>query len=60
MIVPKMGMGTFRLTGATVIDAVQTALEVGYRAIDTAQIMAMKLKLVKPLPTVVYHIMNYF
>lgn len=38
MIVPQFGVGTFRLSGQTVIDSVKTALEVGYRAIDTAQI----------------------
>ncbi|MBR7538686.1 aldo/keto reductase, partial [Mycobacterium tuberculosis] len=31
-------VGTFRLTGQTVIDSVRNALDVGYRAIDTAQI----------------------
>ncbi|CAB1220595.1 2,5-diketo-D-gluconic acid reductase B [Acinetobacter bouvetii] len=40
MIVPKFGMGTFRLSGQTLIDSVTTALEVGYRAVDTAQIYA--------------------
>lgn len=40
MIVPKFGVGTFRLTGDTVIHSVKTALEVGYRAVDTAQIYA--------------------
>lgn len=39
-IVPQFGVGTFRLSGQTVIDSVKTALEVGYRAIDTAQIYA--------------------
>ena len=38
MIVPQFGVGTFRLTGETVIHSVKTALEVGYRAVDTAQI----------------------
>lgn len=37
-IVPQFGVGTFRLTGDTVIQSVKTALEVGYRAVDTAQI----------------------
>ena len=37
-IVPQFGVGTFRLTGQTVIDSVKTALDVGYRAVDTAQI----------------------
>lgn len=37
-IVPQFGVGTFRLTGQTVIDSVKNALEVGYRAVDTAQI----------------------
>ena len=40
MIVPKLGLGAFRLSGQTVIDSVKTALEVGYRAVDTAQIYA--------------------
>jgi 2,5-diketo-D-gluconate reductase B len=36
--IPSFGVGTFRLTGRTVIDSVRTALELGYRAVDTAQI----------------------
>ncbi len=36
--IPDLGLGTFRLTGDTVIASVRNALEVGYRAIDTAQI----------------------
>nr|WP_314541801.1 2,5-didehydrogluconate reductase DkgB [uncultured Massilia sp.] len=38
MSIPSFGVGTFRLTGQTVIDSVRTALDVGYRAVDTAQI----------------------
>jgi 2,5-diketo-D-gluconate reductase B len=38
MSIPAFGVGTFRLTGQTVIDSVGTALELGYRAVDTAQI----------------------
>lgn len=38
MNLPSFGVGTFRLTGQTVIDSVRNALDVGYRAIDTAQI----------------------
>lgn len=37
-IIPQFGVGTFRLTGQTVIDSVKMALDVGYRTIDTAQI----------------------
>ncbi|MBQ1765218.1 MAG: 2,5-didehydrogluconate reductase DkgB [Aquincola sp.] len=36
--IPRFGLGTFRLQGQTVIDSVLNALELGYRAIDTAQI----------------------
>ncbi len=36
--IPNFGVGTFRLSGQTVIDSVKNALDVGYRAIDTAQI----------------------
>jgi len=38
MSIPTFGVGTFRLTGQIVIDSVRTALELGYRAVDTAQI----------------------
>ncbi|MCD9028187.1 2,5-didehydrogluconate reductase DkgB [Luteimonas sp. BDR2-5] len=38
MPVPAFGLGTYRLKGQTVIDSVRTALDLGYRAIDTAQI----------------------
>ncbi len=36
--IPPFGVGTFRLTGQAATDSVRNALEVGYRAIDTAQI----------------------
>lgn len=36
--IPDLGLGTFRLTGSAVVDSVRNALEIGYRAIDTAQI----------------------
>ncbi len=35
---PALGLGTFRLTGQTVIEAVKSGLALGYRHIDTAQI----------------------
>ncbi|MDR9892656.1 2,5-didehydrogluconate reductase DkgB [Pseudenterobacter timonensis] len=38
MTIPAFGLGTFRLKGDVVIASVKTALELGYRAIDTAQI----------------------
>lgn len=36
--IPPIGLGTFRLQGQIVIDAVTTGLALGYRHIDTAQI----------------------
>lgn len=36
--IPSFGVGTFRLTGQTVMDSVRNALDLGYRAVDTAQI----------------------
>ncbi|MCA8478418.1 MULTISPECIES: 2,5-didehydrogluconate reductase DkgB [Burkholderia] len=36
--IPAFGLGTYRLKGQVVIDSVRNALELGYRAIDTAQI----------------------
>lgn len=38
MSVPLFGLGTFRLKDQTVMNSVRDALEIGYRAIDTAQI----------------------
>ncbi len=38
MSIPSFGLGTFRLKGQVVIDSVKAALELGYRAIDTAQV----------------------
>ncbi|MCS3432508.1 2,5-didehydrogluconate reductase DkgB [Klebsiella sp. BIGb0407] len=38
MTLPVFGLGTFRLQDDVVITSVKTALELGYRAIDTAQI----------------------
>ena len=35
---PPLGLGTFRLQGQAAIDSVATGLELGYRAVDTAQI----------------------
>lgn len=38
MSIPSFGVGTFRLTGQAAVDSVRNALDVGYRAVDTAQI----------------------
>ena len=38
MTIPLLGLGTFRLKDQVVIDSVSQALELGYRAIDTALI----------------------
>lgn len=38
MRIPKFGVGTFRLQEQVVVDSVRNALELGYRAVDTAQI----------------------
>jgi len=35
--VPALGLGTWQLTGPTCTETVQTALELGYRHVDTAQ-----------------------
>lgn len=38
MSIPAFGLGTFRLTDEVVKASVMTAIELGYRAVDTAQI----------------------
>lgn len=60
MNIPRFGLGTFRLKEQAVIDSVKNALDVGYRAIDTAQIYEMKRQLVKRLLKVAYHVRTYF
>ncbi|REC95744.1 2,5-didehydrogluconate reductase DkgB [Kushneria indalinina] len=37
-MIPDIGLGTYRLKGQEVIDSVTTALKLGYRHIDTAQV----------------------
>ncbi len=37
MTMPKLGLGTWRLKGAECVDAVQRAIGLGYRHIDTAE-----------------------
>ncbi len=49
--IPSLGLGTFRLKGQTVIDSVSTALELGYRAIDTAQIYGNEADIGQALAT---------
>ena len=51
MTVPAFGLGTFRLKDQTVIDSVRNALDVGYRAIDTAQIYGTKPRSARPSPS---------
>jgi diketogulonate reductase-like aldo/keto reductase len=36
--IPKVGLGTWRVTGEECVEAVSTALELGYRHVDTAQV----------------------
>ncbi len=38
MEIPKIGLGTYRLKGKTVYESVLTALKIGYRHIDTANL----------------------
>lgn len=38
MTIPAIGLGTYRLKGQLLTDSVHNALELGYRAFDTAQI----------------------
>jgi len=38
MSIPAFGLGTFRLKDQVVVDSVRNALDLGYRAVDTAQI----------------------
>ncbi len=38
MIIPNIGLGTYRIKGDEAISAISTALELGYRHIDTAQL----------------------
>lgn len=60
-MIPDIGLGTYRLKGQDVIDSVTTALELGYRHIDTAQVYtAMKPKSGVPSLTVVWRVKRFF
>ncbi len=60
MILPAFGLGTFRLKDQVVVDAVKTALEVGYRAIDTAQIYDNEAEVGQAIQAAVWHVTSYF
>lgn len=36
--VPRLGFGTWQITGRACVDAVRDALEIGYRHLDTARV----------------------
>ena len=40
--VPKVGLGTLKLIGKTWEETIRTALNIGYRHIDTALVYIMK------------------
>ncbi len=46
---PQLGLGTFRLKGAVAYESVTTALELGYRHIDTAQIYGNEVEVGKAI-----------
>ena len=41
MKMPMMGLGTFRLKAEPLLATLNTGLELGYRHIDTAQILSL-------------------
>jgi 2,5-diketo-D-gluconate reductase B len=49
MTIPAFGLGTFRLKDQVVIDSVSNGLDLGYRAIDTAQIYGNEAQVGKAL-----------
>lgn len=54
MTIPAFGLGTFRLKDDVVIASVKTALELGYRAVDTAQIYDNEAQLARRSPKAVF------
>lgn len=58
MAIPAFGLGTFRLKDDVVISSVITALELGYRAIDTAQIYDNEAAVGQAIAEVACHVMN--
>lgn len=58
MAIPAFGLGTFRLKDDVVIASVKTALELGYRAIDTAQIYDNEARWVRLSPKAACRVMS--
>lgn len=56
MSVPAFGLGTFRLKSNIVISSIKNALELGYRAIDTAQIYDNEADVGQAIKRVLYHV----
>lgn len=59
MTIPALGLGTFRLKDDVVIASVKTALELGYRAIDTAQIYNNEAAVGGPSKRAAYRATNF-
>jgi 2,5-diketo-D-gluconate reductase B len=51
MNIPAFGLGTFRLKDQVVMDSISNALELGYRAIDTAQIYGNEAEIGQAIET---------
>ena len=58
MAIPAFGLGTFRLKDDVVISSVKTTLELGYRAIDTAQIYDNEAAVGQAIAESGCHVMN--
>ena len=58
MAIPAFGLGTFRLKDDVVISSVKTALELDYRAIDTAQIYDNEAAVGQAIAESGVHVMN--
>jgi hypothetical protein len=47
---PRLGLGTFRMQGDACRTAVESALGLGYRHLDTAEMLAMRSRSAPRLP----------
>lgn len=56
---PKVGLGVYKITDEEMENAVSSALDIGYRAFDTAYFYKNEIALGNALKNLMYHVLNY-
>ena len=58
-LIPKIGLGTFQIRGYEGVEQILTAIQSGYRLLDTSTIMIVKEQLGKQFAVLAYQDQNF-